>query len=290
MPLLDGLSQGVLLFLVASGLTLIYGVMRVLNFAHGGFFMLGAFLTFTLAGGHVQPAWLLLLVIAAAGVLTAGAGLLTEVALFRRLYPLNELNSLLGTFALLLILEGVGRAIWGVNSHSQPQAPEFLHLFHLGPDVPVPAYDLVLLVVGLVCLGSLQWLVNRTEFGRLVRAVAADRQMAGLLGINVTAVFTVMFALGILLAGLGGALVAPLIGLTPDIAVAFIIQAFAVVIIGGFGSISGAFLAALLLGLLNAYLVTFLPAIADFSLYLGMALVLLIRPQGLLGRRAPDAV
>ncbi|MDE2573317.1 MAG: branched-chain amino acid ABC transporter permease [bacterium] len=283
LPFVDGLGQGVLLFLIASGLTLVYGVMRVLNFSHGGFFMLGAYVTFTLARGHALPAVMLVGVVVLAGMATAAAGALTERLLFRRLYPLPEISSLLGTFALLLIFEGIGRLLWGIAPLSQPQSPAFLGLIRLGP-VAIPSYDLFLYAVGILVVVGLEWLVEKTEFGRMVRATAADRATAALLGIDVNAVFLAMFCLGIFLAGIGGGLVAPLVGLTPDLAVSFIIQSFAVVIVGGLGSIRGTLLAALLFGLLNAYLVALRPGLADFSLYIGMGLILLFRPQGLMGR------
>lgn len=282
-PLADGVGQGVLLFMVASGLTLVYGVMRILNFSHGGFFMLGAYVTYTLAQGRVQPALLLVGIVICAGMVVSAAGAVSEVSLFRRLYALPEVSSLLGTFALLLVTEGVGRLVWGIQPRSQPQSSAFLQQVGVA-DVQVPSYDLFLLGVGITTVISLEVLVYRTEFGRRVRATAADRSMAAILGIDVKAVFLVMFCLGIFLAGLGGGLVAPLIGLTPDIAVVFIIEAFAVVIVGGIGSIRGSFVAAIALGLANSFLVAFRPEFAEFSLYLAMAVILLIRPQGLFGR------
>lgn len=288
LPLIDGLAGGVLLFLASSGLTLIYGVMRVLNFSHGGFFMLGAFITYSLTGGgHQVPALVLVALMLAAGVLTAASGAVAEVVLFRRLYGESDLTSLLGTFALLLTLQGLGRQVWGINGLSQPQSNGFLTRITVrGLDIPV--YDLFLLGIGVITVVGLEYLVLRTEFGRMVRATAADRTMAALTGIDVRRVFLTMFCLGIFLAGLGGGLISPLIGLTPDLAVDFIIQAFAVVIIGGLGSIRGAFVAALLLGLLNAYLVTFVPQTAEFSVYFGLIVVLLVRPQGLFGRSQPS--
>ncbi|TAM91446.1 branched-chain amino acid ABC transporter permease [bacterium] len=282
-PFVGGLGQGVLLFLIASGLTLIYGVMRVLNFSHGGFFMLGAYFTYTLARGHVLPAALLVLVVVAAGLLTALVGAVTERGVFRRLYALPEISSLLATFALLLVFEGLGRLLWGIAPLSQPQSPAFLGELHLGA-VTLPAYDVFLYAVGTVVVVGLEWLVEKTEFGRMVRATAADRQMAALLGIDVERIFLAMFSLGIFLAGLGGGLVSPLIGLTPELAVSFIIQAFAIVIVGGLGSIRGTLLAAIFFGLLNAYLVALRPELADFSLYIGMGLFLIFRPQGIMGR------
>lgn len=283
--LATGLTDGMLIFLVASGLTLILGVMRVVNFSHGGFFMLGAYLGYEFMRGQAVPTWLFVLLIIAASAVTALVGLVAERLLFRRLYRLPEITSLLGTYALLLILEGAAQLIWGQNPHTQPEPAGLVHAFTLA-GAQIPSYDILVVVIGVVTVVGLQLLIKRTEFGRQLTATAEDRFMAGLLGINVNQVFAATFALGIFLAGLGGTLAGPTLSMVPDIAVTFILQAFAVVIVGGFGSIIGSLIAALALGLLHSYLATDVPALADFSLYLLMAAVLVIRPQGLLGSRA----
>ncbi len=283
--LATGLTDGMLIFLVASGLTLILGVMRVVNFSHGGFFMLGAYLGYEFMRGQAVPTWLFVLLIIAASAVTALVGLVAERLLFRRLYQLPEITSLLGTYALLLILEGAAQLIWGQDPHTQPEPTGLVRAFTLA-GAQIPSYDILVVVVGVVTVVGLQVLIKRTEFGRQLTATAEDRFMAGLLGINVNRVFAATFALGIFLAGLGGTLAGPTLSMVPDIAVTFILQAFAVVIVGGFGSIVGSLIAALALGLLHSYLATDVPALADFSLYLLMAAVLVVRPQGLLGSRA----
>lgn len=283
--LATGLTDGMLVFLVASGLTLVLGVMGVVNFSHGGFFMLGAYLGYEFMGGRAVSTWLFIVLILAASVATAVVGLAAERVLFRRLYRLPEVTSLLGTYALLLILEGAAQLIWGQDPRTQPEPNGLVRVFTLA-GAQIPRYDILVLVAGVVTVAGLELLIRRTDFGRQLTAVAEDRFMAGLLGINVNRVFAATFALGIFLAGLGGTMAGPTLSMVPDIAVTFILQAFAVVIVGGFGSIAGSLIAALALGLLNSYLATYVPSLADFSLYLLMAVVLVVRPQGLLGSKA----
>lgn len=277
-----GLADGMLVFLVACGLTLILGVMGVVNFAHGGFFMLGAYFAYALMQGQTHSPLVFVLLALAAGAVTGAAGFVCERLVFRRMYDLPEVTSLLGTYALLLILEGIAQIIWGLNPQTQPEPRSLDHTFSL-LGAQIPRYDILVVVAGLVVVVGLELLLRRTEYGRQLTAVAEDRYMAGLLGINVVRVFALTFALGIALAGLGGAIAAPTVGLTPDLALTYILDAFAVVIIGGFGSISGSLIAALALGLLQSWLAVDVPSLADFSLYLLMAVVLVVRPQGLLG-------
>ncbi|HSF26755.1 MAG TPA: branched-chain amino acid ABC transporter permease [Actinomycetes bacterium] len=283
--LATGLTDGMLIFLVASGLTLILGVMGVVNFAHGGFFVLGAYLAYELLGGVVRSTWVFVLLVLVAALLTAVVGLVSERVLFRRLYRLPEISTLLGTYALLLILQGGVQLIWGQDPRTQPQPAELTQAVGIG-SAHVPRYSILVVIAGLLTVVGLQLLIKRSSFGRQLSAVAEDRYMAGLLGINVNRVFAVTFAVGIFLAGLGGGLAGPTLSMVPDIAVTFILQAFAVVIVGGFGSIIGSLIAALVLGLMHAYLVTYAPSLADFSLYLLMAFVLVVRPRGLLGSAA----
>ena len=282
--LATGLTDGMLIFLVASGLTLVLGVMRVVNFSHGGFFMIGAYLAYELLRGHAQPIWVFVLLVIVASAATAVVGLVSERVLFRRLYKLPEVTSLLGTYALLLILEGGAQLIWGQNPVTQAEPSSLVHAFTVA-GAQVPRYDILIVAAGVLTAAGLQVLIKRTEFGRQLTAVAEDRFMAGLLGVNVNRVFAATFALGIFLAGLGGALAGPTLSMVPDIAVTFILEAFAVVIIGGFGSIGGSLIAALSLGLLHSFLASDAPSLADFSLYILMAAVLVVRPQGLLGSR-----
>jgi len=283
----SGLADGVLLFLIASGLTLIFGVLRILNFAHGGFFVLGSYIVWQLLAGRAVSGPLFLVAVVASGISVTAIGIVAERVLFRRLYSLPPVTSLLGTFALLLILQGLAQLVWGLGPRSVAAPTTFGGLIHVGGG-DIPVYSIVLFAIGLVVAVGLRYLVSATSFGRTVRAVAEDRYATALLGVNSNAIFIPMFALGIFLAGIGGALAAPTLGLTPDLAVVFIIQAFAVVIIGGLGSVPGSLIAALFLGVLKSELVRYAPGLADFSIYLALIAVLVVRPQGLFGRAAEE--
>ncbi len=280
--LIAGLSDGVFLFLVASGLSLIFGVMGVLNFAHGGFFALGAFVLHSLTRGAQLEAWQFVALAAVAAIGVGGVGLAVEATVFRRIYHLPPIDALLATYAVLLTIQGAITQIWGVEPLGQAMPTAFLEALRLGGS-EIPAYEAFVVAVGAAVVVGLWLFLDRTDLGRSVRAVAADRSMAACLGIDVRRIYSLMFGLGIALAGLGGALVAPRIQITSGLAATYVIESFAVVIVGGLGSTTGALLAAVLLGLLNSVLVAVDPGLSGFSLYLGMAVVLLIRPQGLLG-------
>ena len=282
LPIVNGVAFAMLMFIVASGLTLIFGVMRIVNFAHGGFFALGAFLAFTLAAGRRLPFAEFALAAAGAAIACAILGMVAEILIFRRIYHMAHSRALLATYAVLLILQGSLVLFWGNNPRSQPLPTDFQHaVVILG--VPAASYNVLLIGLG-VAVGLYLWLqLTQTAVGRMVRAVAADRMMSASLGINVGLVFTGMFGLGVFLAGLGGALASPLFQLDSSLASTLVLESFAVVLVGGLGSVTGALVAALILGLLNSFLVAYEPTLADFSLYLVMAGVLLVRPTGLLG-------
>lgn len=284
LPVVNGVAYAMLMFIVASGLTLIFGVMRIVNFAHGGFFALGAFVAFTLTAGQRLPFLEFAAAALGAALACAALGIAAEMLVFRRIYHMSHSQALLATYAVLLILQGSLTLIWGTNPRSQPLPNEFRHAVDvLG--VPSASYNVLLIGIGLAVGAYLYVQLTKTALGRMVRAVAADRTMSAALGINVGLVFTGMFALGVFLAGLGGALAAPLFQLDAGLAGTLVLESFAVVLVGGLGSVGGALIAALLLGLLNSFLVAFDPTLADFSLYLVMAGVLLVRPTGLLGAR-----
>ena len=287
LTVLNGVSQGVLLFLVASGLSLVFGVMGILNFAHGGFFALGAFLVYTLTAGAAVPAPQFLALALVAALLVGAVGMAVETVVFRRIYHLAPIDALLATYAVLLTIQGAITQVWGVNPVGQAMPPELQSAVTIA-GATLPIYDFVLIAIGGIVLVSVWWLLQRTSLGRSVRAIAADRTMSASLGIDTRRVFTLMFGLGTALAGLGGALVAPLVQIDTSLAATFVIQSFAVVIVGGLGNMYGALVAAVLLGLLNSTLVGIDPAFSDFSLFLGMALILLVRPQGLFGMPAGE--
>jgi branched-chain amino acid transport system permease protein len=281
-PLVSGVSDGVLLFLIASGLTLIFGVMGLINMAHGAFYMLGAYVLYVLlAGKPASIAWFLVAVVISA-IVTAGIGILSERLLIRRLYRQAPINSMLGSYALLLILQGIAERVWGTTPVVQPQTGTMNKAIRIG-DLHIPRYSILIALIGVLTLVAIQLLLSRTRLGTQIRAVAEDRWMASLLGIHVARVSLIVIVIGTCLAGLGGALAAPTQGITPDLAVAPLISAFAIVIVGGLGSIYGAAIAALLLAVLNSYIITYVPVLANYTIYVAMLLLLLFRPQGLMG-------
>lgn len=288
-PLISGISDGVFLFLIASGLTLIFGVMGLINMAHGAYYMLGAYLLYVmLAGRAVSFGWFLLAIIAAT-LATAGIGIVSERLVIRRFYSQAPINSMLGSYALLLILQGLAQWRWGTTPVVQQQTAVMNVSFTLG-GIKIPRYSIMVAVLGVLTLVAIQLLLTRTRLGAQIRAVSEDRWMAALLGIPVARISLVVIALGTLLAGLGGALTAPTQGITPDLAVAPLTTAFAVVIVGGLASIYGAALAALLLAILNSYIIAYLPGFANYTIYVAMLLILLFRPQGLLGSTAQAGI
>jgi branched-chain amino acid transport system permease protein len=281
--LLSGLANAMFLFLIASGLSLIFGVTRIVNFAHGSFYMLAAYLTYSLAAALPGGPAAFYLAALLAALAVAAIGGLIEVLLLRRVYRAPELYQLLLTFALVLITADVVRWVWGADNKTGPSAPG------LAGSVPVagqlfPSYDLAIIVFGpLVALGL--WLLfHRTRWGVLIRAATQDREMVAALGVDQSRLFTSVFVLGSFLAGLGGALQVPRLALTTVMDTSVIVEAFVVVVIGGMGSVWGALLASLLIGVLNAFGVLLLPKIAIVLIVVVMAVVLVVRPWGLLGR------
>ncbi len=281
--LLSGLANAMFLFLIASGLSLIFGVTRIVNFAHGSFYMLAAYLTYSLAGTLPGGPAAFYLAALLAALAVAALGGVVEVLLLRRVYRAPELYQLLLTFALVLITADVVRWIWGADNKTGPSAPGLAGSLPIAGQL-FPSYDLAIIGFGpLVALG-LWWLFHRTRWGVLIRAATQDREMVAALGVDQSRLFTSVFVLGSFLAGLGGALQVPRLALTTVMDTSVIVEAFVVVVIGGMGSVWGALLASLLIGVLNAYGVLLLPKIAIVLIFVVMAVVLVVRPWGLLGR------
>lgn len=287
---LTGLAGASSLFLVASGLTVIFGVTRIVNFAHGSLTMLGAFIGWTvLTRLPRDPAWFALGVLGTATGLAA-LGALLEMGLLRRLYRSPELFQLLATFGVVLIVQDAALAIWGPDDLTISRPP-WLRAYVRIADERFPVYDLVLIAIGPAVLASLWLLFNRTRWGRLVRAATWDREMVDALGVDQRVLFTSVFALGAGLAGLAGALGLPSGSANLGIDLSVITEAFVVVVIGGLGSIAGAYLASLLIGLLQAFGVVLIPQATLVLVFVVMAAVLVLRPNGLLGRgAAPTAL
>ena len=277
---LAGLSSGMFIWLVASGLTLIFGVLGVLNFAHGSFYMLGAYFCFTVLRHLGANFWLGLIL---GPLFVCAVGYVVERFFLRRVYPLALPYQLLLTFAFVLIFDNLVKIAWGAGSLSPPSLDIF------GGSVPIlgrkfPVYNLFIIAVGpLVAIGL--WLfLERTWWGRIIRAASSDREMASAIGVRVPLLFTAVFVFGCWLGAVGGGLAVPYVGLlTPGMGDTIIIEAFIVAVIGGLGSLKGAFLGALIIGVLSAFGTRYFPAFDMFLIFILMAAVLLWRPQGLFG-------
>jgi branched-chain amino acid transport system permease protein len=282
--IIDGLIYSSWLFLIAVGLTLIYGVMKILNLAHGSLFALGAYAAASLVGawlaGERAPMGSYGMLLLSAVIVGLVTGPLIERGLLRLMYGKDEIILLLVTYAISLILEDVTKLIWGVDPYFVSEPYGLLGSFEFG-ELSYPRYSfLLILVAGLVGLG-LAWALKRTRQGKLLVAVIHDREVSTALGINVKIMYLVTFTVGAMLAAIGGALTAPMVSVVPAMGVDVIVLAFAVVVIGGLGSLLGATLGALIVGMVRSAAVHYLPEIELFSIYLVMALVLVIRPKGL---------
>ncbi len=291
--LLNGLASASSLFLVSAGLSLIFGVTRIVNFAHGSFFLLGIYIAYSLAT-FLSNAFGFWSAIVLSAILVGLIGTLIEITLLKRIYKAPELFQLLATFALVLVIKDAVLWLWGPDELLGPRAPGFKGAVML-LDRPFPSYDLFLIVIGPVILGLLWLLLKKTRWGTLIRAATQDREMVAALGVNQAILFTSVFTIGAMLAGLGGALQLPRESANLDLDIHTIGSAFVVVVVGGMGSIPGAFIAALIIsevkaicvwiGLVNIFGVEIsfskLTLVVDF---LVMAIVLVIRPWGLLGR------
>ena len=286
---LNGLANASSLFIIASGLTIVFGVTRIVNFAHGSLYMLGAYLAVTIAPrlyGTSGSFPMFVVAVLASALITGLVGAAIEIVLLRRIYHAPELLQLLATFALVLIGEDLVLKIWGPLDILGPRAPGLAGAIEI-LGTRVPTYDLFQIAAGPVVLGLLWLLLQRTRFGVLIRAATQDREMVAALGVNQAVLFTATLCLGAGLAGLGGALQTPRLPATPQMDIAVLTDAFVVTVIGGMGSIPGAFLAALLIGELQAFGILVLPKITLVLVFALMALVLVVRPWGLLGR--PEA-
>ncbi|MFN3853263.1 MAG: ABC transporter permease [Phreatobacter sp.] len=285
---LSGLASASALFVIASGLTIVFGVTRIVNFAHGSFYMLGAYLAVTILPWLFEfdrsPALFFVGVLVTA-VVVGILGVIMEVLLLRRIYKVPELFQLLATFGVVLMVQDVVLKLWGPVDIAGPRAPGLRH----GVEIlgqRFPAYELFLIFVGPVVLGALLLIMHKTRFGVLIRAATQDREMVGALGVNQAMLFTGTLFLGAFLAGLGGALQVPRIPANTAMDLSIITEAFVVTVIGGMGSVPGAFVAALIIGLLQAFGILIFPKITLVLVFLLMAAVLVIKPWGLMGK--PD--
>lgn len=278
--LTSGLIVGMLLFLVAAGLTLIFGVLKVVNFTHGSFYMLGAYLALSVY--KLSGSFALAVVCAGAGV--ALFGLVFERLFMSRVYGSNVLMQLLVCYAFILILDDAVKLIWGAEFQSMGMPSQFQKPPILFAGGVVPVFYLFLIVIALA-IGLILWLViTRTRLGKIVRAAAHNPSMTSALGINTGMIYATVFAAGGLLAGLAGALAAPVRSMAPGMGVSILIESFIVTVIGGMGSIGGALAGSLLIGLIRSFGSIGFPLFTEGIMFLFMAMVLVIKPSGLFGR------
>lgn len=281
----NGMAWAMATFLVAAGLTLIFGILHILNFAHGGFFMIGAYVSYSvmLAFGAGLPLWLFLIAALAAGMVVGLLGWAVDRFVFRRLRHVEDAYSLIATYALLLVCGGAVQLIWGLNYLSVMPPPSLNSVVFIG-DIFMPTYTIFIILSGVVAYVGLELLINRTRIGQLIRVVAADPWMAQLLGLNVKRIYLMTVIFSFALAGVAGGLLMPNQSLSPELGGIFLLQAFGVVIVGGMGSIRGAFLAALLLGMIESFGTYLFPQYPGIFFLLALAVILLVKPSGIMGK------
>jgi branched-subunit amino acid ABC-type transport system permease component len=276
---LVGLSVAMYLWLLSAGLTIVFGVLGVLNFAHGSLFMLGAYFAFTFYGLWGVNFWL---AIALSLVSVGVVGYVMERLFLRHIYHLDHAFQLLLTFGFILIFDDAVKMVWG-GVAKIPAMPGFFEGTLSVFGRPFPIYNLFIIGAGLWVAIVLWLLFEKTWWGKIVRASASDREMAGAIGVNIPTIFTGVFVFGAMLAALGGALGTPVRVVAPGIGTAMIIQAFIITVIGGLGNLKGAFVGAVIVGILSAYGILLFPVFELFLIFLIMAVVLMVKPQGLFG-------
>jgi branched-chain amino acid transport system permease protein len=288
---LNGVQYGLLLFLCAAGLTLIFGIMGIINLAHGSFYMIGAYLAWSLTE-RVGSLWLAIPLGIALSVLL---GLLLEWLVINKLYRRDHLYQVLLTYGLILIFEELRSIIWGDDVHGVAVPAQLAASIPLTENLSYPVYRLAISAVCIALAAAMYWLIQKTRVGMMIRAGSVNREMVEALGINIRLLYRVVFALGVALAAFAGMIAAPVSSVFPGMGNQILILCFVVVVIGGIGSVKGALVAAILIGLVDTFGkvtsleiagVRLLPELAGMTVYLLMAVVLLWRPEGIFGRRA----
>ncbi|MDX2156981.1 MAG: branched-chain amino acid ABC transporter permease [Hyphomicrobiaceae bacterium] len=277
----SGLIIGLLLFLVAAGVSLIFGVLKVVNFAHGSFYMLGAYFAWT----AYQVTGSYLVAVLAGGIGVAVFGVVFERLLMSRVYGSAVLMQLLVCYGVILILDDVVKLVWGADFLSFGMPSAFQQLPYVFAGGVVPVFYLFLIVVTLVIAGLLGLLITRTRYGKIVRAAAVNPSMVSALGINTGVVYASVFVLGGLLAGLAGGLAAPVRSLTAGMGTSIVVESFIVTVIGGMGSVAGALVGSILVGLVRSFGTIGFPLFTEGLMFLLMAVVLVLKPSGLFGKR-----
>jgi branched-chain amino acid transport system permease protein len=277
--LVNGIGTGMIYFLLAVGLTLIFGVRDFVNFAHGAFFVLGALISWTLLSRELSF-WVALI---AAPLIVALVGLVLEPLLIRRFYKVDPAFQIVGTIGLTLVIQEVATMIWGPANRSTPVPEALQGQVNLG-FANYPAYRIFVMVIAVLVGAALWWLIERSKFGASLRAGAEDRDMAACLGINTGMLFALTFAIGVGLAALGGVLAAPTRGLNTGSSGEILGIAFVIIVVGGMGSFIGAFVGALLIGVIQSLTIAVAPAYGSVVIYLAMILVLMVKSDGLFGK------
>jgi branched-chain amino acid transport system permease protein len=281
---IDGIIYSAWLFVAAVGLTLIYGVMKIVNVTHGSFYALGAYAAASITGAllakGMPPALSYAVLLGSALLVSVIVAPLIERGILRFMYAKDEVVILLITYALFLILEDVIKLIWGVNPYFIAEPYGLLGSFDVA-DLTYPVYNLILVGVAIVCGVGLAWLLTRTRTGKLLLVVIHDTELSRAMGINVGRFYLFTFTFGSLLAAIGGAFTAPTVSVVPGLGVEVIVLSFAVVVIGGLGSLPGAALGAVIVGVVRSLSIHYLPQAELFVIYLVMAMVLAFRPRGL---------
>jgi branched-chain amino acid transport system permease protein len=291
--IVDGIIYSSWLFVAAIGLTLIYGVMKIVNLTHGSFYALGAY-----AGASFTGAWLArgyppmlsyAVLLASALIVALVVAPLIERGILRFMYAKDEVVIMLITYALFLILEDVIKLVWGVDPYFIAEPYGLLGSFEVG-EMTYPTYNLILVGIAIVSGGGLTLLLRGTRFGKLLRTVIHDPEVSRAMGINVDRFYLVTFTFGSLLAAIGGAFTAPTVSVVPGLGVEIIVLSFAVIVIGGMGSLPGAALGALIVGLVRSAAIHYAPAVELFVIYFVMAMVLAFRPRGLFSLAEPRKI
>jgi branched-subunit amino acid ABC-type transport system permease component len=280
---MSGIARAAMLFLVASGLSLTFGVLRILNFAHGSLYMLGAFLSYSIWKFLLMPILGFYIAAVVAALIMAGLGLLIEFVLLRRLYSRGWPEQLLATYALVLMITDLVKWAWGGKFLSIQRPKPFTGAVFLF-DFPFPSYNFFVIGLGLALVFFLWWLVYKTRLGDIIRAAASDREMVAALGIPIPWLFTWIFVLGSMIAGLSGAVTAPFGSVALGMDIEIIVECFAVVVIGGMGSLPGTLLGSFIVGQVYSFGIMFEPQLALAFIFMVMAVVLIIRPWGIFGR------
>ena len=291
--LADGIIYSAWLFIAAVGLTLIYGVMKIVNVTHGSFYALGAYAGVSLTGTWIARGlpveWSYAVLALSAVAVALIVAPLIERGILRFMYARDEVVILLITYALFLILEDVIKLIWGVNPYFVAEPYALLGSFDIG-GLPYPTYNLILVALAVVSGGGLAWMLQSTRVGKLLVSVIHDPEVSRAMGINVNRYYLVTFTFGSLLAALGGSFTSPTVSVVPGLGVEVIVLSFAVVVIGGLGSLPGAALGALIVGIVRAICVHYAPELELFVIYFVMAMVLAFRPRGLFSLAEPRKI